>query len=215
MTASPAKAAPADITAARLQLYAPRCDYLHVAPTLDAAAKAHGISTAREVRHWLANLHNESGGFTVAEERLNYTVEELLKTWPAHFTTAQARQCAGDGRAIACRAYADRDGNTGPLDGWTYRGRGWLQITGRANYRAAGERLHQPYEASPQLVVFPEHAALTAADFWTHHGCNAAIGEHADDGGAAQAVRRIINGGEIGLPNVLQLLRRAETIWRD
>ena len=209
-------AKPADITALRLQQFAPRSDYMHVAPTLDAAAKAHGILTPRQVRHWLANLHNESGGFTVAEERLGYTADELLATWPAHFASrGQAVACAGKPQAIACKVYGGRMGNTAPLDGWTYRGRGWLQLTGRQAYAEAGGRLHQPYEANPGLVAYPEHAALTAADFWAHHGCNAELATHADEREAANAVRRIVNGGLIGIDNVWAQLRRAETIWRD
>ena len=215
MTAPLTAPGPAEITAARLQMFAPHCDYLHVAPTLNMAAKAHGIVIVRQVRHWLAQMHNESGGFTVLEERLGYTAEELCKTWPAHFPAlSAARACAGKPQAIACKVYGGRMGNAQPLDGWTFRGRGWLQLTGREAYAEAGRHLAHPYEANPGLVAFPEHAALTSADFWARHDCNAAIAAHEDDTAAATAVRRIVNGGLIGLENVLTQLRRADTIWR-
>ena len=73
-------------------------------------------------------------------------------------------------------------------------------------------------------MAYPEHAALTAADFWAVHGCNAILVAHADDSAAAAAtreiieertVRRIVNGGEIGIANVLVQLQRAKAIWRD
>jgi putative chitinase len=207
--------APADITPDRLQVFAQACSHLLIAPHLDAAAKAHGITTPRQVRHWLANLHNESGGFMIAQENLHYSAPELVSTWPAHFPTlASARSYGDDPCKIACKVYGGRMGNVQPLDGYTYRGRGYLQLTGREAYADAGKRLGQPYEAQPDLVAQPAGAALTAADFWARHGCNAVLAAHADDQQAAIAIRTIVNGGEIGIENVLHQLARAGAIWR-
>ncbi len=209
-------AKPADITAVRLQHFAPRCDYMGLAPQLDAAAKASSILTARQVRHWLAQAHHESQGFTRLEEDLGYTAVAMCATWPAHFgSLAAADKCVGNPKALAAVVYGGRMGNLTPADAYTYRGRGFLQLTGRSAYRAAGQRLLQPYEQQPQLVGEFAGAAATAADFWRAHALNQVLASHPDEVLAANAVRRVINGGLNGIEDVVHLVRLAGTIWRD
>lgn len=209
-----AQPAPADITAPRLQLFAPRCDYLALAPHLDAAAKAHGIATPRQVRHFMAQVYVESEGLTRLEENLNYTAARLLEVWPSRFDARSATHCAGQPERIACIAYGGRMGNTAAQDGWTYRGRGLLQITGRAAYTAAEQRLGQPFVAQPNLVAEAAGAAATAGDYWRMRGFNLVLAEYSIDTEACARIRRLINGAEMGLQQAQQHLARAATIWR-
>ena len=82
---------------------------------------------------------HESMGFTVTEERLSYSAARLMQVWPARYPTEEiARRYARQPRKLANHTYGGRNGNTEPDDGWRYRGRGYLQLTGRANYRLAG-----------------------------------------------------------------------------
>ncbi|MCO2454033.1 glycoside hydrolase family 19 protein, partial [Pseudomonas aeruginosa] len=112
-------------------------------------------------------------------------------------------------RAIANNAYASRNGNGDEAsgDGWCYRGRGLLQITGRANYRAAGAGLGQPLEQEPELLEQPEWAAISAAWWWASHGLN----DLADRGEFAAITRRI-NGGTNGQAERLALWERAKAV---
>ena len=95
--------------------------------------------------------------------------------------------------AIANDTYGRRNGNTQPGDGWRFRGRGLLQVTGRANYRAAGAGLGLPLEDQPELLEQAEHAAQSAAWWWAQHGLN----ELADTG-HIQDIGSVINTGRPG-----------------
>lgn len=156
-------------------------------PSLAAALWTYGISDPREVAAWLAQIGHESG-------RLAY-VRELWGPTPA--------QLRYEGR---------RDlGNSEPGDGFRFRGRGLIQVTGRANYAAArdGLRLALPdapdFEAEPQLLEAPKWAALSAAEFWVRNGC----GLLALAGEFEQLTRRI-NGGTNGLADRRALYASAQ-----
>lgn len=152
------------------------------APALVAAIWTYGMSDRREVSAWLAQIGHESG-------RLAH-VRELWGPTPA--------QLRYEGR---------RDlGNTQPGDGFRYRGRGLIQVTGRANYRSATTGLRKvapdapDFEATPELLEAPRWAALSAAEFWHRNGCGllALAGEF-------EALTRVINGGRNGLADRLEL----------
>ncbi|MDV7395544.1 glycoside hydrolase family 19 protein, partial [Arthrospira platensis SPKY1] len=98
--------------------------------------------------------------------------------------------------------YAGRLGNgsAGSGDGWRYRGRGLIQITGRANYEASGAALGVDLIDAPELLEWQHLAALSAAEWWHRHGCN----QLADTGDLA-AVTRKVNGGLTGLDDRLRL----------
>lgn len=224
----PSRADPAAITPLRLQLFAARCDYTSLAPKLDLAARAHGITTPRRVRHWLAQLHHESAGLTILEENLSYSAERLTQVWPKRFPSlAAAAPFARNPRKLANKTYGGRLGNHLPDDGWTYRGRGLIQLTGRANYAAASGWSGLNLVDAPDLAMTA--APNIAAAFWAHHGLNEIV--DADDGEAAivelharieaneaddvREARGVINGASFGLDDVRAQLQRAATIWRD
>lgn len=145
-------------------------------PSLAAALWTYGISAPREVAAWLAQVGHESG-------RLQY-VRELWGPTPA--------QLRYEGRADL--------GNTQAGDGYRYRGRGLIQVTGRGGYCAARDGLRRvmpdapDFEAQPELLEAPKWAALSAAEFWVRTGC----GLLALAGEFEQLTRRI-NGGTNGL----------------
>ena len=136
------------------------------AESLSAAMALHDISTPTRQAAFIAQVGHESG-------RLYY-VKEL---WGP--TETQKRY---EGRADL--------GNTQPGDGSKYRGRGLIQITGRANYSAAADALNEPLIDHPEVLEQPDIAALSAAWFWNSHGLN----QLADTGDFEKITRRI-NGG--------------------
>ncbi|WP_134607351.1 glycoside hydrolase family 19 protein, partial [Pseudomonas aeruginosa] len=148
-------------------------------------------------------------------ENLNYSAQGLAATWPSRYRGADGKpnalalNLARHPQAIANNTYASRNGNGDEAsgDGWRYRGRGLLQITGRSNYRAVAAGLGQPLEAEPELLEQPEWAALSAAWWWSTHGLN----ELADRGEFAAITRRI-NGVLNGQAERLALWRRAKRV---
>ena len=98
-------------------------------------------------------------------------------------------------------------GNTQPGDGMFFKGRGLIQITGRANYRACGEALDLPLLERPVLLEMPEHAAMSAAWFWKTHGCNELA-----DAGDFERITRKINGGLNGYADRLAYYARAQQV---
>ena len=173
------------------------------AGAINAACEQFQINTPRRQAAFLAQIGVESAGLTELVENLNYSAAALLLMWPARFTpadaTAYGRTLAhpADQVMIANIAYANRMGNgdVSSGDGWRFRGRGLIQLTGRWNYRRAGFALHMPLEANPDLVAQPQGASLTAAWYWAQHGCNAMA-----DAGHFIAITQAINGGTNGLP---------------
>ncbi|MCS9556842.1 glycoside hydrolase family 19 protein, partial [Pseudomonas aeruginosa] len=158
---------------------------------------------------------HESSQLTRLVENLNYSAQGLAATWPSRYRGADGKpnalalNLARHPQATANNTYASRNGNGDEAsgDGWCYRGRGLLQITGRANYRAAGAGLGQPLEQEPELLEQPEWAAISAAWWWASHDLN----ELADRGEFAAITRRI-NGGLNGQAERLALWERAKRV---
>jgi putative chitinase len=155
------------------------------------------INTVPRVSAFLAHVLHESQGLRRLEENLRYSAARLRVVFPRHFPTAElANRYAGDPVRIANRVYASRLGNGDESsgDGWAYRGRGLLQLTGRANYRDCGKALALPLEASPECLLGHEAAMCSAAWFWHTRALN----ELADAGDMVRMTLRI-NGGSHGL----------------
>lgn len=113
------------------------------------------------------------------------------------------------GPTDAQRGYEGRAdlGNVNPGDGYRYRGRGIFQLTGRANYRSAGNRLNLPLEAQPDMVAQPAVAMLTACDFWQTRGLSLLA-----DRGLEDTITRRINGGTNGIDKRRALVARAKVL---
>jgi putative chitinase len=157
-----------------------------------------GIGARRNRLHFfLAQIGHESAGLTVVEENMSYSAERIVAVWPSRFASvAEARPFARNPEALANRVYGGRMGNRGEAsgDGWRYRGRGYIQLTGRDGYRRVGDIVGLDLEGEPDLAARPEHALLAACGFWQWKGLNALC-----DGGDFTAVTRRVNGGTIGL----------------
>ena len=162
---------------------------------LAAAAERWGITTINRLAAWLPQLAHESGGFTRLEENLNYSAERIAAVWPSRFPTIQhAAPYARDPVKLARRVYGGRLGNDSLSDGYVYRGRGLIQLTGRENYRAAPKAGSVALEDVPELAKEPAVAAMIAGWYWQSRGCNELA-----DAGDFRAITRKINGGLTGL----------------
>jgi putative chitinase len=156
-----------------------------------------GIDTPKRQAAFIAQCGHESGGFKLLSENLNYRAETLCKLWPKRFPTLEfAKQFERNPRKIANSVYANRMGNRDEAsgDGYRFRGRGCIQLTGHSGYYHAGQALGVDFVMNPDLVATPKYAVLTAGWFWSTHGCN----ELADAANWTGLTKRI-NGGTIGL----------------
>ena len=167
-------------------------------PHIDAAMKEFGITAATDQAMFIAQVGHESGGFRQVVESLNYTPGALVTVFGKRITQQQAnalgRTTAQSARqdAIANLVYANRLGNKASGDGWKYRGRGLIQITGLDNYRACGAALKLDLVTKPELLELELQAARSAAWFYTSKGCMAY-------GADVYRVTQIINGGLNGI----------------
>ena len=182
------------------------------ADAINAACQRFKITTPNRQAAFLSQIGVESGGFTELVETLNYSEQALLGIWPDHFTPAQAAEYgrtathAANQEMIANIAYANRMGNgdVDSGDGWAYRGHGLIQLTGRANYSAAGLALGLPLETYPERAALPNEAALIAGWYWQQHDCNALA-----DNMRIVALTQAINGGLEGINRRQQLFALA------
>jgi putative chitinase len=155
------------------------------------------INTAKRIAAFIAQCAHESGGFIFLTENLNYKAESLLKVFPKYFKDmATAKAYEKKPEKIANKIYGGRMGNgdepTG--DGWRYRGRGLIQLTGKTNYTWFAASLEiSPEEAAEYTQTF-EGAAQSACWFWETNKLN----QFADSGDIVTMTKRI-NGGTIGL----------------
>ncbi|PYY72184.1 glycoside hydrolase family 19 [Pseudomonas jessenii] len=158
------------------------------------------------VAAFLAQVGHESGQLRTLVENLNYSAEGLIRTWPKRFNLLTATSVARKPEQIANIVYASRLGN-GPAatgDGWRYRGRGLIQVTGWVNYQACGSALSLDLLTKPELLEQPIYAALSAAWFWSSNG----LSELAD-AERFEAITRKVNGGLNGQADRLAIYKRA------
>lgn len=157
------------------------------------------IDSINRLAHFISQCSHESNNFTRVEENLNYSEEALLKIFPKYFTPKLAEDYARKPKFIANKIYADRMGNGSEMsnDGWNYRGRGYIQLTGKQNYISFDKVCTDNIVANPDLVA-TKYPLVSAAWFWKINGLN----ELADRGSDAETVSKItkkVNGGSIGL----------------
>lgn len=185
----------ADILRAALPAARPT-DIAKFATPLAEACAEWGIDTPLRLAAFLAQIAHESGQLRALVENLNYSAEALLRVFPRHFEARQAATYARHPDRIASRVYANRMGNGDEAsgDGWRYRGRGLIQVTGKANYAACGPALGLDLIAQPELLEQPGPAARSAGWFWHWNGLNRPA-----DARDIETITRRINGGLTGL----------------
>lgn len=162
---------------------------------------------------FLAQIGHESGGLTVTEENMHYRAERICEVWPTRFANpAAARPFERNPSKLANRVYCDRMGN-GPEasgDGFKFRGRGYIQITGRDGYRNVGRIAALDLEDDPDKAAAPEHALKTACSFWEWKGLNPIC----DTGDFIKVTRRI-NGGTVGIADRKAWLDKVRRTFAD
>jgi putative chitinase len=172
-------------------------------PAIVATMEKFGITSVNEQASFLAQISHESNRMATVEENLSYSAEGLAATWPSRYkdkTTGRPNQLAmllhRKPISIANNCYANRMGNgdVASGEGWRYRGRGLIQLTGKSMYKKCGDAIGVDLVASPDLLLKPEYAALSAGWFWQYAGL-----DRFDDDEDVLKETRIINGGTNGL----------------
>ena len=140
---------------------------------LNLLMQEYQIDTELRIAHFLAQVLHESVHMKTVKENLNYSEQALLRVFRKYFTPAQAKQYARKPKKIASRVYGGRMGNgdesTG--DGWRYRGRGLIQLTGKSNYKKFSQWVGDDVEAQPDLVA-TDYAVHSAVYYWTSRDLN-------------------------------------------
>ncbi len=194
-----------------LILLAPKCqDPGTWAPLLEAAMAQYQINSINRRAAFLANCCHESQQFNRVAENLNYSAAGLMATWPNRFPDKRiAKQYERQPEKIANKVYGGRLGN-GPEEGWLYRGRGLIQITGKANYDKTEQALGIPLVKHPELLESKPVAAKSAAWWWKNAGLNA-LADRSD----YEAVTRAINGGLLGHTERVELWKLAVSVLKE
>lgn len=167
-----------------------------LAPLEEVFAK-YGMNTPERQAAFIGQCMHESGKFKTLQENLNYSADRLHVVWPSRFPTVEsAKPYDRNPQKIANRVYGGRMGNgteeTG--EGYKYRGRGLIQLTGKDNYVNAAKALDADLVNNPDLVSEPKYAALTAGWFWNKRNLNVEA-----DAKDYMGMTKKINGGVIGL----------------
>jgi putative chitinase len=169
-----------------------------IAQIPDTAARF-GITTPLRLAHFLAQCGHESGGFKAVSENLNYSADGLKKIFGKYFPGDIANSYARNPEKIANRVYSSRMGNGDEAsgEGWKYRGRGYIQLTGKSNYASFDKTVDDDILANPDLVAtkYP----LASAGFFFNNNKLWAICDQGDTDAAVTAVTKRVNGGTIGL----------------
>lgn len=185
------------------------------AQALEQARQASSVTTARRLCHFMGQIYVETAGFSSMIENLNYrNAARLDAIFSAVHGIEDARALIRQGpQAIANRVYAGRlgNGNEASGDGWRYRGSGYKQLTGRANYREIGALVGLDLEQQPELAREPVSAARIAFAFWDARGCSPLA-----DQGDVEGITAKVNGpARLGLEERRQATFRALGIWKE
>lgn len=182
-----------DIT--RLQGHLPAAVYTQLPAAIDAFV----INDELKLAHFLGQCDYESEQFSATREDLNYSAQALLRVFGKYFDATSAAAYARQPEKIGDRVYANRMGNGDEAsgDGFRYRGRGYIQLTGKVNYKAFGGHIAQDLVANPDLVA--TDYALESAAYYFQSRDLFAICERGADNATVTAVTRIVNGGTNGL----------------
>jgi putative chitinase len=189
-----------ELTKQQLQKLLPKNPYIdHWYDALSKLLPDYDINTPKRIASFMAQCAHESAGFTALQENLNYKPPTLKKLFGKYFPGDLAEQyCSKSNKqeAIANRIYANRMGNGDEAsgDGFKYKGRGLIQLTGKSNYQAFADSLEiTPEEAAQYMHTF-EGAAQSACWFWETNKLN-----NCADAGDIVKMTKIINGGTFGL----------------
>lgn len=163
------------------------------------------ITNTLRLAHFLAQCGHESGGFKVVYENLNYSADGLKATFPSYFPGQLSDSYARNPAKIGARVYADKMGNGDEAsgDGYTFRGRGYIQLTGKSNYASFGKVVSEDTVANPDLVA--THYPLASAGFFFDSNKIWTVCDGGSSDAVITAVTKKVNGGTNGLADRTQL----------
>lgn len=190
----------------------PAAAYVAAFADVQSVLDRYGISAGRlRLAHFAAQILHETGGLSIEQEDLSYRAQRLAQVWPSRFQPSgplDPQGYAHNPEKLANEVYGKRMGNSAPGDGYAYRGRGLLQLTGKDSYASATLTLRKSEPDSPDFAADPDQVlaarwslAVAAAE-WESKGCN-----HFADYDNLHRVTRAINGGTIGLSSRAAWLR--------
>jgi putative chitinase len=176
---------------------------------LNLSCSRFDISNVERASAFIAQVGHESGGLSVTHENLNYSAHGLLTTFGTHFNAATAERYAHKPQAIAARVYANRMGNgdEASQDGWTFRGRGLIQITGKELYTELASSLGKTVADTVAYLETEEGAAISAGWFWHSRNLNPLA-----DASRFTDITKKINGGVNGLDARKALWAKARAV---
>lgn len=180
-------------------------------PYMNTVLPNFGIDTPLRKAHFLSQLAHESGGLKYSEENLNYSAKALRSVFGKYFKTNEiAEQYARLPERIANRVYANRMGNGSEIsgDGWKFRGRGLIQLTGKDNYQNFAKAFGIDCVNNPDLILEPEIAITSACWYWKKRKINA----FADTDDIIMVTKRI-NGGKHGILDRMQWLDSFKNLY--
>jgi putative chitinase len=171
-------------------------------------AQEFGITTNLRLAHFLAQCALESNNFTATVENLNYRAARLMEVFPKYFRGVDTSAYANNPEKIGNRVYANRMGNGDEAsgDGFKFRGRGYIQLTGKNNYTSFSTFVGEDCVASPDLVA-TKYPLASAAFYFKSNNIWAICDRGADDGTVTQ-VTKAVNGGTHGLAERLQNFKK-------
>lgn len=176
------------------------------------------LKTPLRVAHFIAQVMHECGALTIEFENLNYSAGRLPQVWPTRFKPRgplNPADYAGNPVKLANEVYGGRMGNTAPGDGFKYRGRGLLQLTGKESYAEATRILRKTNPSAPDFVTQPDEVISAkwcleiAASEWEEKGCNKLA-----DSDDIKTITKKINGGQIGLSEREKWAKKTKNIWK-
>ena len=152
-----------------------------------------------DLRDFLAQIIHESQGLTRLSENLSYSAKRMTEVWPSRFPTIDSAQpYARNPEALANKVYGGRLGNNHPGDGWKFRGRSPIMVTGRDNYARVGCLVGQDLTVMPELLEQPHYALEACIAWWEDRIPDSMLGD-------AERITRRVNGGLIGLAERVEL----------
>ena len=176
------------------------------------------INTPDRIAMFLAQVSHESAGMSTLVENLNYSARSLRNTWPSRFKTdAIAISYARNPRKIANKVYADRLGNGSEAsgDGWAYRGRGLIQLTGLSNYKAFEDDTGIPCVSMPDILTNIPEAVISACWYWNKgNPTGKSLNAYADSGDIINCTKKI-NGGLIGIEHRTEMYHKILTLIKE
>jgi putative chitinase len=171
-------------------------------------------NTPLRLVHFLAQCSHESGHFKFVEENLNYSSVGLKKIFPKYFPNNLSESYARNPEKIASRVYGGRMGNgdEATKEGYKFRGRGYIQLTGKENYKRFGQFIGEDTVANPDLVS--KKYPLTSAAFFFNSNGLWSICDRGSDDSVVTSVTRRVNGGTIGLSDRIKEFKRFHNLLK-